>query len=283
MSKLTTLAEAVSEVNDGDHVALGGFAITRNVVAASHELIRADRKDLRLTQVIGGMDTDLLVGSGSVSELTYSGGSLDRFGFLAGVNDFVAGGRIRVREYSSLALTLRLHAGALGLPFVACRSMLGSDLLQPLLDSGDVKLIDDPFTGEPVLILAPLRPDVAFVHADVCDERGNAALAGPTWTIKETAFAARRTIVLTEKVVPIGSIAPESVLIPAAVTHAVVELPHAAHPTAVLGQYDYDRTHLEEYAAATRAGDDARRAYLDKYVLGTRDHADYLQAVGLGA
>lgn len=280
MSKLATLAEVVSEVNDGDHVALGGFAITRNVVAASHQLIRADRRNLRLTQVIGGMDTDLLVGAGAVSELTYSGGSLDRFGFLAGVNDFVAEGRVRVREYSSLALTLRLHAGALGLPFVACRSMLGSDLLQPLLDCGDAELIEDPFSGNPTLVLAPLRPDVAFVHADVCDERGNAALVGPTWTIKETAFAARRTVVLAEEVVQVGSIAPEAVLIPAAVTHAVVELPRAAHPTAVLGRYDYDRAHLEEYAAATRAGSDGRRAYLDKYVLGTRDHAEYLQAAG---
>jgi len=281
MLKITSLHEAVSGVSDGDHVALSGFAITRNVVAAAHELIRSGRHDLTLTQVIGGMDTDLLVGAGCVRHLTYSGGSLDRFGFLAGVNDAVASGTVTAQEYSSLSLTLRLHAGALGLPFTSCRSMLASDLLDPLLKTGDVRMIDDPFTGSPVLLLAPLRPDVAFVHVDAADANGNSALAGPHWTIKETAFASRRTIVLAEEIVGPREIAPERVLIPATLVSDVVEVPHGAHPTSVLGKYDYDREHLTEYAAATRSGDSGRQSYLEHYVLGTADHADYLKVAGV--
>lgn len=279
-SKVTTLRDAVETVPDGAHVALGGFAITRNSVGAVHELIRAGRRGLTLTQVIGGMDTDLLVGAGCVDRLAYSGGSLDRFGFLSGLNDAIATGRTLADEHSSLSLALRLHAGAMGLPFMAAKSMLGSALLAPLVESGQAIESEDPFTGAKVVLLAPIRPDVAFVHADRADPAGNAAIAGPTWSMRETAFAARRTIVTCEELVEAGSIGPDEVLIPGAIVAGVVELPRGAHPTSVYGRYDYDRAHLEEYATRARAGAAGLRGYIDEFVRGTGDHAEYLARVG---
>ena len=283
MSRVTSLAEAVSLVEDGSHVALGGFAITRNSMAVVHEIVRAGRRDLTLSQVIGGMDTDVLVGAGAVAHLTYSGGSLDRFGFLHGLNAAVLARKVVAREYSSLALTLRFHAGAMGMPFASCKSVLGSDLLAPLRESGEVRVMDDPFTGEPAVVLPPLCPDVAFVHADVADERGNAVVSGPTWTIRETAFAARRVVVTAEEIVPTGDLDADHVLVPAAIVNAVVEVPRGAHPTAVLGRYDYDREHLTEYAAMARAGLDGVAAYVEKYVLGVGGHSEYLDLVGRAA
>ncbi len=280
MGKVTPLREALEEVPDGGHVGFGGFAITRNVTAAAHELIRLGRTGLTLTQCVGGLDTDLLVGGGAVRRLIYSGGSLDRFGLLYAVNAAVVSGRIEVQEYSSLALALRLHAAGLGLPFVPSRSMLGSDLLEPLIDSGGVEVGVDPFGGSPVVLMPPLRPDVAVVHVDVADEAGNSCLAGPTWTIPDLAFAAGRTIVLCEEVVPVGSIPPERVVIPGAIVEAVCVVPRGAHPSAVYGRYDYDAGHLRQYVETVRTGSDGMTSYLDRYVRGVSDFEEYLREVG---
>jgi glutaconate CoA-transferase, subunit A len=270
VTKVVALREAVAEIDDRSHVAFAGFAITRCVVAAARELVRAGKRDLELTQVIGGFDTDLVVGGGCIRKLRYSGGSLDRFGPLACVNRAIVERRLELEEYSSLALTLRLHAGGLGLPFIPVKSMLGSDLARDLTEGdGDVRIEADPFTGTPVFALAPLRPDVAFVHVDAADQDGNAVIAGPIWSARETAFAARRTILLAEEVVTEGSIDPNRVTIAAPFVDAVCNVPRGAAPTAAYGQYDYDRAGLELYARAAREGANAYESYLDRYVRGT--------------
>jgi glutaconate CoA-transferase, subunit A len=253
MSKVTSLAEAMSAVTDGTHLALTGFSITRSAVAATAELVRAGRRGLTLTQVIGSLDTDLLIGSGCVDRLIYSGGSLDRFGPLHSVNRAISAG-MPTEEYSTLSLTLRLLAGSLGLPFVPTRSLIGSQLLDQLGPSGGAVMIKDPFSGSPVLAVSAVRPDVAIVHANVCDEEGNAAVYGPLWSIKETALASARVILTAEQVVRRGGIDPCRVTIPGAVVAAVAEVPEGARPTAVFGAYDYDAALLAEYAAASRAG-----------------------------
>ncbi|MBV9121421.1 MAG: CoA transferase subunit A, partial [Chloroflexi bacterium] len=84
--KVKTLAEAAALVKDGDHLGLSGFAVARNAIAFSHELIRQQRRDLTISQAIVGMDSDILVGAGCVRHLIYGGGSLDRFGLVEHIN-----------------------------------------------------------------------------------------------------------------------------------------------------------------------------------------------------
>ena len=282
LSKVVSLAKAVAGVEDGSHVALGGFAITRCVVAAAHELVRDGRRDLQVTQTTGGLDTDLLAGGGCIKRIVGSGGSLDRFGPLHAVNRAVLAGQIQADEYSNLAIALRLHAGALGLPFVPMRSMLGSGLLDTLLEQEDaVRLERDPFTGKPVVALAPLNPDVAFVHVDVADEDGNAVIGGPTWSLREIACAARQTVLLAEEVVAPGALDPDAITIPAPFVTAVVYVPRGAWPTAALGFYDYDTPHLERYVAAAAEGGDAYARYLDEFVYGVDSHDQFLERAGV--
>ena len=253
MSKVSSLTEAMSAVKDGTHLALTGFSITRSAVAAAAEIVRAGRRGLTLTQVTGSLDTDLLVGSGCVDRLIYSGGSLDRFGSLYSVNRAISAG-MPTEEYSTLSLTLRVLAGSLGLPFLPTRALIGSQLLDHLVPAGGAKMITDPFTGTPVLAVSAIRPDVAIVHANVCDEDGNASVSGPLWSIKETVLASATVIVTAERVVPRHGVDPSMVLIPGTVVTAVAEVPGGGRPTAVYGAYDYDAEVLTGYAAASRAG-----------------------------
>jgi len=281
--KVTTLAEAVASIPSGAHVALSGFAITRCTMAFAREVIRQGIKGLTISQCVGAMDADLLVGAGAVDRLIYGGGSLDRFGRLACVNRGIEEGTLIAEEYSSLSITFRYLAGSLGLPFIPIRSLRGSDLMKRLQehDASQIAMVNDPFTGEQWLALQPLLPDVAVVQVQTADEEGNAWIMGPKWDNTEQARASKRTIVIAERVVS-GEVIrrdPERTVIPSLLVSHVVELPFAAHPTSVYREYDYDAGQIESYVEATRTPE-AFRAYLDQYVYGVKDHWEYLERVG---
>jgi glutaconate CoA-transferase subunit A len=281
MSKVRTLAEAAALVKDGDHVALSGFAVSRNAVAFSHELIRQGRRDLTISQAIVGLDADVLVGAGCVKHLIYGGGSLDRFGLVEQINRAYEQQRISTESYSSLAVCFRYLAGALGVPFMPIKSLLGSEILERLRASGNVREMDDPFGGEKVLALKALQPDFMVLQAQMADEDGNARVYGPLWDSKEAARAAKQTIVIAEELVPTEVIRaqPELTTIPGFRVAAVAPVTYGAHPTALFRCYDYDADQLKAYVAASRKPD-TYQAYLDRYVYEPKDHNEYLERVG---
>ncbi len=283
MTKVTTLAQAVASIPSGAHVALSGFAITRCTMAFAREVIRQGLKGLTISQCVGAMDADLLVGAGAVDRLIYGGGSLDRFGRLACVNRGIEEGTLIAEEYSSLSITFRYLAGSLGLPFIPIRSLRGSDLMKRLQeqDASQIAMVSDPFTGEQWLALQPLLPDVAVIQVQVADEEGNAWILGPRWDNVEQAKSSQRAIVIAEQIVQTDLIRqnPERTVIPGFLVSHVVELPFAAHPTSVYRSYDYDAEQIESYVEATKSPE-SFRAYLDRYVYSVKDHWEYLERVG---
>lgn len=276
-----SLAEAAALVKDGDHVALSGFAVSRNAVAFSHELIRQGRRDLTVSQAIVGLDADVLVGAGCVGHLIYGGGSLDRFGLVEQINRAYEQKRISTESYSSLAVCFRYLAGALGVPFMPIKSLLGSEIVERLRESGNVREMADPFTGEKVLALKALQPDFMVLQAQMADSDGNARVLGPLWDSKEAARAARQTIVIAEELVPTEVIRqqPELTTIPGFRVCAVVPVTYGAHPTALYRCYDYDPDYLRAYVSASRSPS-AYAEYLERYVTGVTDHFEYLERVG---
>lgn len=283
MNKLATLSEAVASISPGSHVSLSGFAITRCNMAFAREVIRQGIKDLTLSQCVGAMDADLLVGGGCVKRLIYGGGSLDRFGRLAHVNRGIEAGTLIAEEYSSLSIAFRYLAGSLGLPFIPIRSLRGSDLLKKILqESGsDVAMIKDPFSGEEWLAIKPLMPDVSMVQVQTADEEGNALILGPKWDNAEQARASRRVILLAEHIVPTKEIRqyPERVAIPGLLVSHVVELPFGAHPTSVYREYDYDASQIELYVEASKSAESFNQ-YLKEFVFDLKDHQQYLEKIG---
>lgn len=282
-SKVTTLAEAVASVPNGAHLGLGGFAVQRNAIAFAHELIRQGKRDLTISQCVGGLETDLLVGAGAVRKLIYGTGSLERLGPMGSVNRAREAGTLEAEACSSLAVTMRHLAGALGIPFIPIKSLLGSDILRDLeaMDPPAAQEMDCPFTGERVALLSALQPDVAVIHANAADAEGNTFVFGPNWDLKEVAHAAERIIVTTERIVgPEYTVAlAEATTIPGLRVSAVVEVPYGAYPTAVFRAYDFDIDHLKQYGQITRDPAKVER-YIEEYIRGTRDHWEYLQRWG---
>ncbi|MGB9919802.1 MAG: CoA transferase subunit A [Moorellales bacterium] len=282
--KLVGLSEAVGYIQDGMHVGLSGFAVTRAAVALVHELIRQGKKNLTVSQCLASLDLDLLVGAGCVKKLIYGGGSLDRLGPVYHVNRALEEGRLEAEEFSTLTVTLRHLAGALGIPFIPSKSLLGSDLLTRLLEKPEppVRVADCPFTSEKLVLLRALEPDVALIHANAVDEEGNVLVYGPSWNLREMAMASKAVIVTTEEIVPrvFTERYPEHTLIPGFQVKYVVHQPYGAYPTAVYQAYDYDLEHLHHYLEAARRGGEAWRNYLDRYVYDCRDHWEFLERFG---
>jgi glutaconate CoA-transferase, subunit A len=283
MSKVSSLADAVASVPAGSHVSLSGFATARCVMAFAHEMIRQGTKKLTVSQCVGAIDADMLVGAGAVERIIYGGGSRGRSGQHSCLNRGIEQGTLDTEELSSLSMTFRYLAGSLGLPFIPIRSLNGSDILKRLqeLDPSPVSTLKDPFTGEEWLVIKPLVPDVAVVQVQIADEEGNAWLLGPRWDNEEQVKASKRTIVITEQLVSTELIRryPERTLVPGYKVSHVVHLPFSAHPSSVYGVYDFDKEHIKLYSEASKTPQGFQE-YLDKYVYGVKDHWEYLEKVG---
>ena len=283
MSKVSSLADAVSSIPSGVHVALSGFATARCTIAFAHEVIRHQKKRLTVSQCVGAMDADIMVGAGVVERIVYGGGSRGRTGQHFCINRAIEQGTLSKDEFSSLSLTFRYLAGSLGLPFIPIRSLNGSDILKDLDEKSPplVGRLQDPFSGKEWLVLKPLEPDVAVIQVQVADEDGNAWILGPRWDNEEQVKASKRTIVITEQLVSTETIRrhPERTLVHGFRVSHVVHLPFSAHPSSVYGVYDFDKEHIDLYAKASKTSEGFKE-YLDTYVYGVKDHWEYLERVG---
>jgi len=165
----------------------------------------------------------------------------------------------------------------MNVPFVPVRGLLGTDYMKV---RPDFKEIANPYDPEERLAVVPaIAPDVAVFHGTRGDRYGN-VVASRAADARLIAQASRRAIATVEELVD-GDLAAEPVrgaLVAGIHVTAVVEAPRGAHPTACPGRYEIDRAHVQEYLEAARS-DAAFKRYLDRYVLGTRDHAGYLARV----
>ncbi len=283
MSKVTTLAEAVATIPLNAHVALSGFATARCTMAFAHEVIRQKINHLTISQCVGAMDADIMIGAGVVDKIIYGGGSRGRSGQHFCINRAIEEGTLQREELSSLSMTFRYLAGALGLPFIPIRSLNGSDILKQLeeIEPPVVGRLKDPFSGEEWLVLKPITPDVSIIQVQVADEEGNAWILGPRWDNEEQVKSSDRTIVITEQLVSTEMIRryPERTLVHGFRVSHVVHLPFSAHPSSVYGVYDFDKDHINLFARASKTPQ-GLQGYLDKYVYGVQDHWGYLEAVG---
>jgi putative aminopeptidase FrvX len=126
-----------------------------------------------------------------------------------------------------------------------------------------------------------LRPDVAIVHAQRADASGDAQIWGLLGCQKEVAFAADRVIVVCEEMVEESVIRadPNRTVIPGVVVDAVVEEPFACHPSFTQGYYDRDNAFYLAWDAIAREAA-SLEAWLDEWVYGLANHAEYVEKMG---
>ena len=268
MAELTTLADAVATlVRDGDTVALEGF--THLIpVAAGQEIIRQRRRDLTLVRMTPDIVYDQMIGAGCAKELVFSWGGNPGVGSLHRFRDAAAHGwpvPLKLEEHSHAGMANRYAAGASGLPFAVLRGYTGTDLPA---HTENVATVTCPFTGETLTAVAALNPDVAVVHAQRADRKGNVQLWGITGVQKEAVLAATRSLVTVEEVVDELEPRPGAVVLPTWVVTAVAVAPRGAHPSYAQDYYDRDNDYYRSWDAISRDRD-TFGAWLDEHIYRT--------------
>ena len=281
-NKLMTMREAIERfVPDGSSIAMGLALEAVIPFAAGHEIIRQKRRDLALIGPISDMLFDQLIGAGCVRKIQAAWVGNVSEGLAHNYRRAVEQGiphPITVEEHSNFSIALSLLAAGLGVSYLPTKTLLGSDIPRqnPAFRQGT-----DPWTGEPLLLVPAIRPDVAILHVQRADSDGNAHAWGSLGICEEAAQAAQGIIVVAEEIAPRETLLsdPNRILAPAVKVLAVVHEPGGAHPAPVQGCYNRDHLAFHEYHQQTRSLDGFER-WLAEWVTGIANRQEYLAHLG---
>lgn len=277
--KRCELSELVAYVKNGDCLAIGGGLSWREPMAALQELVRQGIGQLQLVGSAHGIDVDLLCGAGcvAVSAESYVGFEQD-FGMAPNYRRACESGVVSVQDSCCYTLVQQLRAAIAGLPFMPIRSIKGTGFMSI---HPEFHTMTCPFSGEDLVLVPALQPDVAILHAQYGDQHGNLHIDGPPVADILFSKASKTVLATVEQLVDSEQLREMGVTIPYFYVTALSEVRYGAHPTACYPFYAYDRRHTAEYYCLASQGAEAfSQGYLQPYVFNCRNHNDYLNAIG---
>jgi glutaconate CoA-transferase subunit A len=283
--KVTSVADAVARlVPDGCYLAVGGFGSDRLPTAVCHEIVRQRKQNLRLAGHTATHDFQILcagnlTGRGQLLaavDNAYTVG-LEARGLSPHARRVMESGAVKATEWSNYTLAVRFKAAAMGLPFLPCRSLLGTDTFR----HSAAKIIQCPFTGQRLTALPALFPDVSVIHVHEADRYGNCRIRGVTVADFDLARASKSLIITCERLVPNEEIRadPTRTIIPFYCVDAVCEVPYGSFPGNMPYEYFSDEEHFRLWLDAERELPRYQQ-FLEKYLLGVKDFSEYLQLCG---
>ena len=285
-NKLMKMNEAIkSFIKDFDVVFFGGFA-QAIPFAATHEIIRQEKSDLTISSLAGTIEFDQMIGSGCTKKLisSYIWNPIPKptYCFKRAIEKGIPY-KIEFEEYSLLSLSLAYFAGALNLPCIGTKSLLGTDFPRYRSHMGEnkLKIINSPFNDESMCLLSPIKHDVGIIQVQRCDIHGNAQMWGINGATKYGINSCDKIIVCTEEVVDKNTIRqnPDHTIVPEFRVDAVVEEPWGSHPTAMLGCYDRDHKFISEYVKSSKTVEGFKE-FIDEWIYGVKDRQEYLRKIG---
>jgi glutaconate CoA-transferase subunit A len=249
--------------------------------AAGHEIIRQRIPDLTLICPISDMLFDQLIGAGCVARVV--GAWVGNVSAGLGHNyrravENATPRRLAVEDHSNFTIALALLAASLGAPYIPTRSLLGTSLVE---SNPRFARASDPWSGEPLVLVPALTPDVTILHVQRADVYGRCHTWGTLGISREAAFAARQVIVVAEEIWPTERILadPNLILVPDVKVGAVVHEPYGALPSPVQGCYGRLHDFYARYHEASRTPDGFTR-WLDEWVLAVGDWKGFLDRLG---
>ncbi len=247
-SKLMSLEEAISTcVQDGDLIGIGGLSFWRKPMSACREIVKQGKKNLTICTFVGGLDVDMLIGGGCISEVRASFVGMEVFGMAPNYRKAVESGQVKIREESEATIAGGLKCSYLKTPFYSLKGIIGTDFPKV---RNDIKQFEDPLgSGIQLMAFPKIDLDVAILHVPYADELGNGNIAGAVWLDDDMAKTAKKTIITCEKLVELEDIRylPGKAQLPMQTTDAVVKLPFGAHPTSCYPLYTFDARHIQTY------------------------------------
>jgi glutaconate CoA-transferase subunit A len=281
--KLLPLNEAIAaHVRDGASVALEGF--THLIpFAAGHEIIRLKVRNLHLIRMTPDLIYDQLIGMGCASRLTFSWGGNPGVGSLHRVRDAVERQWPQphaLTEFTHAELALGYQAGASGMSCGVMPHHADTDLER--VPGANRRTVRCPFTDRPLTAIPAINPDVTILHAQQIDAEGNVLMRGIVGAAKEAAMAARCVLVTVEERVERLRADMNAVVLPSWLISAASVVPGGAYPSYAQGYYARDNRFYLAWDEIARDRE-AFAAWMQRHVLGVRDHAAQLRALGVAA
>lgn len=282
MNKVKSMNEAISEVvKDGDTLVMGACLEPIIPFAAAHEIIRQKKENLTLVAPISDILFDMMIGSGNVKKIitawagNVSGGLGHNYRRAAENNIPHA---IEIEDHSNFTIGLALLGGAMGVPFLPTKSILGTDLLK-----SNPQLEVHTYKDEKLVYVPSLAPDVAIIGVQRSDVNGNAHMWGNMGVAQEAAMASKKVILITEEIVEKEIIEsdPNRVLVPGFKVTAVVHCPGFNHPSPMQGLYQRDHDFFHQYHTETKT-EEGFQEWLENWVLSISTHEEYLSKLGKG-
>lgn len=261
--KRTTEAEVVSELRNGMTIGFGGWGSRRKPMSIVREILRSELHDLTVV-AYGGPEVGMLCAAGKVRKVIYGFVSLDTIPLEPHFRAARQNGTIEAMELDEGMLQWGLRAAAYRLPFLPVRAGLGSSVME---NTPELRTVSSPYEdGEELVAVPAIKLDVAIVHANRADARGNAQYLGNDWFFDDWfCMAAERAYVSAEKVVETDDFwneaGPESVKIPRMHVTGVVEAPFGASFTSCPPDYERDEGCQKQYA--TMPWEEFRRQWVE--------------------
>lgn len=281
-SKVCDIKTAVSQIEDGSRIALGGFAIYQKPMALVHEMIRQRKKNLTVVGVASSIEVDLLVGAGCLDSIETSYVGFEKYGLAPNFRRAVQNGKVKIVHYPELVSWDRFRANQEGLSFWPVTFLGGSDIVKY---NDSIKPFEDPITGGQLWAVPAANVDAVLIHMGEGDIYGNIQVpqkhVNPQSLSVTLSRACKKVIATVERIIDTETIMeqPHLTEIPAFRTTSITEVRFGAYPTPVLGCYGTDGNHFYEYAEASKT-DEGFQEYLEKYIYGVRDFGEYLEKTG---
>jgi glutaconate CoA-transferase subunit A len=213
-------------------------------------------------------------------ETSYIG--LERFGFAMNCRRALQNGEISIEHYPELIAIDRFRADAEGLSFWPISYLHGTDIVNK---NPKIKTFTDPYTGQPIVAVPAAKPDVLIMHMATGDKYGNLQVQEnyqlPQGIDVCCSHATKNIIATVEKIVDNETIVETYKRTAIASFHvlSVTEAPFGSHPTPTLDHTRTDEAFFGEYVEASQTKESYAN-WLDKYIYGTKDFAEYLELVG---
>jgi glutaconate CoA-transferase subunit A len=249
--KVMTEADVVAEMRDGMTIGFGGWGSRRKPMSVVKEILRSDLKDLTIA-AYGGPEVGMLCAAGKVKKVIYGFVSLDTIPLEPNFRAARQDASIEAMELDEGMMQWGLRAAAYRLPFLPTRVGLGSSVME---NTPELRTVTSPYDdGEELVAMPAIHLDVAVVHANRADRRGNAQYLGNDWFYDDWfCMAADKAFVSAEKVVDTDDFwkegTPETVKIPRFHVTGVVEAPGGARFTSNPPDYQRDEELQKKYAS----------------------------------
>ena len=283
--KVMPVADAVRELlSDGDYLAIGGFGGDRIPTAVLHEIVRQNKQDLGFAGHTSTHDFQVICagnlnGRGRMLarvDCAYVVG-LEARGLSRQARRVMESGEVEFTEWTNYTLALRFRAAAMGVPFLPAHTTLGTDTMR----HSAARKIECPFTGEPMVAVPALYPDLAVVHVHESDPFGNCRIEGISVADLDVARSAKRLIVSCERLITNDEIRsnPARTAIPYYCVDAVCEAPLGSYPGNMPYEYYSDEEHIRQWLTVEEDPDEYSR-FLEHHVFGVDDHQEYVRRAG---